>query len=110
LVALPSYTEAFGLVAQEALLAGRSVVASRVGGLTELLDDLPGALLVPVGDPAALASALSTIAADRAAWCVRAQVSAERLLAERTPEAALDAIDRAYAIALAHAVRKRGAR
>ncbi len=109
-VALPSYTEAFGLVAQEALLAWRPVVASRTGGLTELLDDLPGALLAPVGDAAALANALSTIAADRAAWRARAQTSAERLLAERTPEAALDALDRAYAIALAHAVRKRGAR
>ncbi len=109
-VALPSYTEAFGLVAQEALLAGRPVVASRVGGLAELLDDLPGALLVSTGDAAALANALATIAADRADWRARAQASAERLLAERTPAAALDALDRAYAIALAHAVRERGAR
>ncbi len=107
-VALPSYTEAFGLVAQEALLAGRPVVGSRMGGLAELLDDLPGAMLAR-GDAAALANALSTIAAGRAAWRSRADASAERLRAVRTPEAALDALDRAYAIARAHAVRERGA-
>jgi glycosyltransferase involved in cell wall biosynthesis len=109
-VALPSYTEAFGLVAQEALLAGRPVVASRVGGLTELLDDLPGALLTRVGDAVALADAMGAISGDRAGWRARAETSAERLVSERTPEAALDALDRAYAIALAHAVRKGGAR
>ena len=109
-VALPSYTEAFGLVAQEALLNGRPVVASRVGGLGELLDDLPGALLVATGDATALANALTTIAEDCASWRARAEASAERLLTERTPAVALDALERAYAIALAHAVRTRGAR
>ena len=50
-VALPSYAEAFGLVAEEALLAGRPVIASRVGGLAERLADLPGATPTPPAPP-----------------------------------------------------------
>jgi hypothetical protein len=53
---------------------------------------------------------MGAISGDRAGWRARAETSAERLVSERTPEAALDALDRAYAIALAHAVRKGGAR
>jgi Glycosyltransferase len=48
LVVLPSRWEARSLVAQEALHAGRPLVATAVGGLPELLGD--GAVLVPPGD------------------------------------------------------------
>jgi len=62
LVAVPSLQEGFSLVALEAMAAGRPVVASRVGGLTEVLgeDDAagPAGLLVKPGDPVALADAL----------------------------------------------------
>ena len=44
--------EARSLTAQEALRAGRPLVATAVGGLPDLVGD--GALLVPPGDPAAL--------------------------------------------------------
>lgn len=50
--------EGFGLVAAEAMRAGVAVVASRVGGLPELVDDGVSGLLVPPGDAAALAEAL----------------------------------------------------
>ena len=39
-VVIPSRSESFGIVAVEALVAGKSVLASRVGGLAELLMDL----------------------------------------------------------------------
>jgi glycosyltransferase involved in cell wall biosynthesis len=48
LVVLPSRWEGFGLVAAEAMRAGRAVVATRVGGLAELVvDGRTGALCAP---------------------------------------------------------------
>ncbi|HVM27614.1 MAG TPA: glycosyltransferase family 4 protein [Mycobacteriales bacterium] len=55
-VVLPSQWEARSLTAQEALRAGRPLVAAAVGGLPALVRD--GAVLVPPGDPAALAAAV----------------------------------------------------
>ncbi len=76
-VVLPSVWEARSLTAQEALLAGRPLVATAVGGLPELLGD--GALLVPPGDAAALAAAVCGLLEDPAA---------ARQLAERGREVA----------------------
>ncbi|GIE86484.1 glycosyltransferase family 4 protein [Actinoplanes regularis] len=58
-VVLPSlWPENFPTVALEAMQAGRPMVASRVGGLPELVAEDNG-VLVPPGDPAALATALN---------------------------------------------------
>lgn len=56
-VLVPSRVEAFGLVALEALAAGVPLVASRVEGLAEILND-DVAVLVPPGDAAALAQGI----------------------------------------------------
>lgn len=54
--AVPSvWEEPFGLVAVEALAAGRPVVASRTGGLARIVADGETGLLVPPGDAGALA-------------------------------------------------------
>jgi glycosyltransferase involved in cell wall biosynthesis len=64
-------------VALEAQAHGLPVVASRVGGLAEVVhDDLDG-LLVPPGDPAALASALTRLAHDRTLLATLAQRARE---------------------------------
>lgn len=55
--------EAFGLVALEAMAAGRPVVASRSGGLAEVVDDRSGVLVEP-GDVGALADALTALLSD----------------------------------------------
>jgi glycosyltransferase involved in cell wall biosynthesis len=57
-VAIPSRWEGFGLVAIEAMRAGKPVVASGVGGLSEIiLDGVTGRLVVP-GDVESLRRAL----------------------------------------------------
>jgi glycosyltransferase involved in cell wall biosynthesis len=58
LVVLPSVTEAFGLVLTEALFLGTPVVATRVGGVPEIIADGVDGVLVPPGDSAALAAAI----------------------------------------------------
>lgn len=60
-VAVPSRREGFGLVAAEAAAAGRAVVASAVGGLPDIVADGVNGVLVPPGDPEALAAALRTL-------------------------------------------------
>lgn len=51
-------------VAMEAMATGRAVVASRIGGLPDLVDDGETGLLVPPGDPQALGGALARLLAD----------------------------------------------
>lgn len=64
-VVLPSVWEARSLTAQEAMRAGRPLVAAAVGGLPDLVQD--GAVLVPAGDPEALGSAVRALIDDPAA-------------------------------------------
>jgi glycosyltransferase involved in cell wall biosynthesis len=58
---VPSRAEPFGLVAVEAMLAGVPVVASRVGGLTEIIDDGVTGILVAPDDPVELAHAIERV-------------------------------------------------
>lgn len=62
LFVLPSAWEARALVVQEAMAAGTPVVATDVGGLPGLLGGT--GLLVPPGDPVALADAVRRVLAD----------------------------------------------
>jgi glycosyltransferase involved in cell wall biosynthesis len=54
-------------VAMEAMALGRPLIATRIGGLTDLVDDGETGLLVPPRDPAALRSAMERLVADPAA-------------------------------------------
>jgi glycosyltransferase involved in cell wall biosynthesis len=63
-LALPSRQEAFGVAALEALAAGVPVVASRVGGLPEIVRDGRDGVLVEAEDPAALAGAIAEVLGD----------------------------------------------
>jgi glycosyltransferase involved in cell wall biosynthesis len=62
--AMPSIWEGFGLVLLEAMAAGRPIVASRVATIPEVVLDGETGLLVPAGDPVALAEALAQLAHD----------------------------------------------
>lgn len=58
LFVLPSVAESFGLVLAEALYLGLPVVASRVGGIPEIVDDGVDGRLVTPGDAGGLAVAM----------------------------------------------------
>jgi glycosyltransferase involved in cell wall biosynthesis len=53
-------------VAMEAMALGRPLVATRMGGLTDLVEDEASGLLVPPDDPAALRTAMQRLIADPA--------------------------------------------
>jgi glycosyltransferase involved in cell wall biosynthesis len=66
-VVVPSlWPEPFGLVGIEAFAAGRPVVASATGGITDWLQDGLSGVCVAPGDPGALAQALGELLADPA--------------------------------------------
>lgn len=60
-VVIPSRWEGFGLVALEAMRAGKPVIASRVGGLKEVVVDGKTGLLVPPEDVEALRQAILSL-------------------------------------------------
>jgi glycosyltransferase involved in cell wall biosynthesis len=67
LAVIPStWPEPFGQVAVEAMACGRAVVASRIGGLTDIVVHGETGLLVTPGDPTALAQALDELLGNRA--------------------------------------------
>jgi glycosyltransferase involved in cell wall biosynthesis len=58
-------SELLGLVAIEAMASGTPVIASRIGGLPEVVEDGRTGFLVPPGDTAALRDRLERVLADR---------------------------------------------
>ena len=63
---LPSFAEGLPVVLMEALAARVPVVATRIAGVGELVEDGVSGLLVPPGDAAALRDALARLLADPA--------------------------------------------
>lgn len=58
------WAEPFGIVALEALATATPVIASRIGGLVDVVDDGETGILVPPGDPHALAGAMERLVRD----------------------------------------------
>ena len=73
----PSRQEAFGRVLIEAMAAGVPVVATRVGGIPEVVADGETGLLVPPEDPASLAAALVATLRQPEITRARARLAAE---------------------------------
>ncbi|MEM1305469.1 MAG: glycosyltransferase family 4 protein, partial [Planctomycetota bacterium] len=65
IMALPSHREPCALVYIEAALAAKPIVGCRAGGAPESIADNETGLLVPVGDPASLSTAILTMLGDR---------------------------------------------
>lgn len=63
-LALPSRNEGWGLVLMEAMACGKPVVATRVGGIPELVDNGTEGILVEAGDVKGLAESITNLLND----------------------------------------------
>lgn len=95
LALLTSRWEARALVAQEALLAGLPLVATRVGGIEELVGD--AAVLVPLGDVGLAAAAVRGLADDPGARQRLAAAGRVRAAGWPDEDQVADDVLRAYA-------------
>lgn len=94
-VVLPSLEEGFPYILLEAMARTRPVIATRTGGVPELVAEGRGGFLVPPGDPAALAAALDRFVENPA--LVREQALLARSRAEDFPlQAMVDRIEATY--------------
>lgn len=98
---LPSETESFGLAALEALSCGVPVVASRAGGLPEVISDGETGLLAPVGDVAAMAAAVVKIVSDDALQARMGAAARAAALARFRREPMIDRYEACYRRVLA---------
>lgn len=92
---VPSRWEGFGLVAAEAMRAGLAVIASRAGGLPEIVADGQTGLLVEPGSSAALAAAVRSVSrADLQQMGQRGRQRFEQLFTMNRVARELDAVYR----------------
>jgi D-inositol-3-phosphate glycosyltransferase len=98
LVAVPSHSESFGLVAAEAQASGTPVVAAAVGGLRTVVQDGVSGVLVPDHEPVSWALALKTLLDDdelRAHLATGARASATRFGWDRAADEILGVYEQA---------------
>ncbi|NUQ21728.1 MAG: glycosyltransferase family 4 protein [Gemmatimonadaceae bacterium] len=93
---MPSLSEGLPLALLEAMTAGRAVVASRVGGIPEVVRDGEHALLVPPGDHEALAATLERVLDDASLRERLGNAARQRALAEYGIERMVDAYQEIY--------------
>jgi len=96
LVALTSRNEGSPVSLIEAMAAARAVVATRVGGVPDLVEDGVTGVLVPPGDPGALTSAMHALLEDRERRRMLGTAGRQRVAVTYTAERLLADMDRAY--------------
>ena len=77
--ALPSLTEGLPMVVLEAMQAGLPIVASRVGGIPQVLDQGACGLLTPAGDVQAVRTALRDLMENKERAGIRVRKAKERV-------------------------------
>ena len=92
---LPSLNEGMGRVLVEAMSAGLPIVASRVGGIPDLVKHEKNGLLVPPADAGALERAISDLLSDKARR-KRMGETGKRMCRPYSVEAMVDKIDNLY--------------
>lgn len=97
LMVLPSHTEGLPNAALEALAMDVPVLATRVGGTPEVIEDGVTGRLVPPRDPAALAAAIEDFLARRDAWSAMARHGHAAIAARFDFRARTRAVEALYA-------------
>ena len=82
--ACPSIYEPFGIINLEAMACETPVVATRVGGIKEVVEDGETGLLVPPGDPVSLGKAITRLIEDRALAARMGKAGRKRVLQQFT--------------------------
>jgi glycosyltransferase involved in cell wall biosynthesis len=93
---LPSVFEGLGLSLIESMAAGKPVVASAIGGIDEVVIHGVSGLLVPPGDPIALARAISAILSNHSLAARLAAAGKERAWREFSAETMVSRITEVY--------------
>lgn len=92
----PSRRESFGVATLEAQAVGLPVIATRVGGLAEVMEDGVTGWLVDPDDPAGLAEVLARVLADPAGGRAMGACGRRLVEARYTWDVALTAMDAVY--------------
>ena len=100
--AVPSlWHEPFGNVSTEAMARGTAVIASDMGGQSDIVADGETGFLVAPGDAGALADRLHRLLSDRALAEAQGRAARERARRDFSRESVLDALERHYAETIA---------
>lgn len=93
---LPSHAEGLPVALLEAMAAGCPVVATKVGGIPDLVTDGVDGLLVPPRDPVALAAAIRRVLTDPALALRLGGNARATVAAHFSPERALERLEELY--------------
>lgn len=99
---LPAITDAkgdvegLGVVLLEAMSYGKPVVASASGGIVDIVRSGENGLLVPPGDPAALAAAIEELAAEPGRLRVMGEAAREHVRAHFSWDVIIDRLEAVY--------------
>jgi glycosyltransferase involved in cell wall biosynthesis len=98
---LSSSREGFPVVVLEAMASGLPVVSTRVGGVSEILQDGENGMLVPPGDPGALAAAIRRLMTDSTLRASLGRRARETVASRFSLDRAVERYGRLYETALA---------
>jgi glycosyltransferase involved in cell wall biosynthesis len=93
---LPSFFEGMGRVLLEAMAMEKPVVASRVGGIPDLVEHGVNGLLVSPGDVLELSNAIKTVVKDKKLAHEMAEKGRKRITEQFSAEAMVQSIEKVY--------------
>jgi glycosyltransferase involved in cell wall biosynthesis len=92
----PAFMEGLGVALLQTAASGIPIVASRVGGIPEIVRDGVNGTLIPAGDPPALAQAVNDLLADTERAKVYGQAGREIVLTDFSIAAMVEGNYRVY--------------
>ncbi len=101
----PSIEEPFGIAVLEGMRAGLPVIASKVGGIPEVLGD--AGILVEPHDPTSLAAAIQGLVADRSNWKKLGEAARSRFEQHFSSDAMISRIEQ-YCLSMLQTEKRHG--